>query len=619
LVTPLTYLNVDAEIEMGLLNSTVIGNENNETIKPLSDSTRPISPQLLLIISNLDPKLLSAETPGKSHAQKAQQQQIGNGYHYRRRTLPLLALWTIALDDLRSVSVSPRNPILQQLENQIINIIRISNGRPFPLPLWIFDILERSGSEEVKKIKECDIKFRTALAFYCCEWYEPNFRRIGLALFRYTCPLFPEGPILAYQRRRRLPEGSLIALIIFDEYGKYGRDIWNSNWKDGSILPQRAIFIDHRSGETHVIGILHQQLHHAATSQFRPEQHLQLASALIPHSRCYLNTPMHFEKRDALKLTPMEIVTFQGRQQLMEQLLSAGAEPLSMHPNEVKLRQLIRIFLIDRLPYKRLNDFEIDWKSDDVIRQGQHSKVYKASPKWRDEETMESCAVKIIPLTSTTTIEKIAHEITVIDRWIGVNELIGLEATAGHVAIITPFANGGTLEDYLPTLLIMKHDIMDNNNENDTMHQRHIKYLHHICPIVCGLFNRLIHQHKEHILHRDLRLSNIVFNDVSEIDEYVHIIDYGHATHTDSSRLDEDKQRSEDPYFYCVNAPEVVDGEPYTFASEMWSFGMILLSLWTCEKPFNDELLTNPLVSTLLLWSPFPLPFQKIIGLLSFE
>jgi hypothetical protein len=252
--------------------------------------------------------------------QEQQGQQIGNSYDYPHRTLSLIARWTSACDDLRSVS--PRD--FTQLENQIINIIQMSNGRSFPLPLWIFDILKRGQfEEEAKKIKKGDIKFSTALAFYYCSGRGHVFRRIGLALLRYACPFFPEGgPILAYQRGRRLPDRSLITLISLEEYND--RDVWNSKWKDGSILPQRAIFIDDRSGKTHVIGILHRQLHYAATSRFRPEQHLQLLSALIPHSHCYFNTPMLFAEWDALKLTPMEI------------------EPLSMHPNEVKLRQLLR-------------------------------------------------------------------------------------------------------------------------------------------------------------------------------------------------------------------------------------------------------------------------------------
>jgi hypothetical protein len=130
---------------------------------------------------------------------------------------------------------------------------------------------------------------------------------------------------------------------------------------EGSILPQRAIFTDDRSGETYIIGILHQHLYLAATSHFRPGGYLQLASVLIPHSDCYLNTPMHFEKEDSLKLTPMGIVTFQGHQKLMEQLLSFGAKPSSIHPNEVKLRHLLRTMIstsfVPHLPYRRLKGF----------------------------------------------------------------------------------------------------------------------------------------------------------------------------------------------------------------------------------------------------------------------
>jgi hypothetical protein len=78
--------------------------------------------------------------------------------------------------------------------------------------------------------------------------------------------------------------------------------------------------------------------------------------------------------------------------------------------------------LIPHLPYKRLNDFEIDWKSADIIRQGKHSKVYKAVDRF------DAYAVKIInlPLTPTLALETIANEIWVTSTS---NKLIGLEAS----------------------------------------------------------------------------------------------------------------------------------------------------------------------------------------------
>jgi serine/threonine protein kinase len=62
-----------------------------------------------------------------------------------------------------------------------------------------------------------------------------------------------------------------------------------------------------------------------------------------------------------------------------------------------------------------------------------------------------------------------------------------------------------------------------------TMEQQlHIKYLHHIRPIVDGLFHDLLSQYQAKILHRDLRLSNIVLNRGSRVTTLldVEIIDY---------------------------------------------------------------------------------------------
>jgi serine/threonine protein kinase len=213
------------------------------------------------------------------------------------------------------------------------------------------------------------------------------------------------------------------------------------------------------------------------------------------------------------------------------------------------------------------------------------------------EPRTTACAVKILPLTTSTPIQRIAHEIIVIDRHNagGVNELIGLEATDSYAAIITPFANGGTLGGYLPTLLKLKQEIL-NNNDSLSVGERRMKYLHHIRSIVVGLFHRIQQSLSAKVLHRDLRLENVVviekvaptrsecvdINDANEPGDIspslaVELIDYGHATREDFSlhSSDEETQR----YFYCVNAPEVISDRPYTAASEIWSFGMILLSL----------------------------------------
>jgi hypothetical protein len=551
------------------------------------------------------------------HSNQSTTTRQRTSYH-RRRVLPLLAYWTIACEFFASIS----SRIPRHLVCEMIEFIQMSNGRSLPLPLWLHERLNRESSvaDVEKKIMPYGIRYRTAFAFLHFSWHQP-YHRLGLALFRYTCPILHDGgPILAYQRRRRLPDRSLVTLIISRTYD-HTRDLWASKWKDGSILPQRAI-VTNDNGETHVIGILHQLLNiisrpRAPNLILRPldgdteanvaelEQSMRLASVLIPHCH-YLDTPMiHTPWHSGMRL-PMEIVAFQGHKELMEQLLLAGATPLSssfMHDNEIKLRQLLRHEnKLEYLPWKRMNDFEIIPTSEHTIHQGAHSRVYKAFEIAKGTRFNEF-AVKIILLTPTTTIETIANEIMVVNRRLSgsVNCLLGLSANEIDVRIITPFAQGGTLEDLLPTLREVKHLIFNNNiYDSLTIDQRRIKYLHHIHPIVEGLFERLIDQYQSHkILHRDLRSSNITLDnkDVSVMTSNdVHIIDYGHATREGLSlTLNEAKQKN-DPYFY--GAPEVLDGSEYTFSSEMWSFGMILLSLWTCNKPFSTEVLNDSMVSS---------------------
>jgi hypothetical protein len=70
--------------------------------------------------------------------------------------------------------------------------------------------------------------------------------------------------------------------------------------------------------------------------------------------------------------------------------------------------------------------------------------------------------------------EKVAHEILAIDRWDmgNANKLIGLEATDDYVAIITPFGKGGTLANYLPSLLKEKLNNLNNSDDDELTNNR---------------------------------------------------------------------------------------------------------------------------------------------------
>jgi hypothetical protein len=503
---------------------------------------------------------------------------------HRRKVLPLLAYWTIGCESLDSVE-SPMNT-----EGDLIKMIQMSNGRRLPIPLLLLLTVMRFNPRRLPTLMTSDNRYRTA---YVCNQKHP---RLARALFRYTCPLLSEGPLLAHQRRRRLPDCSLITLIV-NELHHEERDIWEGTWTCKQpykcSIAQKALMV--HDNPTTKVGILHRVLRMASNSPVDACHYRQLAALLIPSSAS-LNVAMRPSLRDNTPRFPLEIVALDGNKKLFDLLSAAGAElPAdTMHPNEITLRQLVRRSRTGTsrqrgLPYLRLNEFEIDWQSGDIIRQGQNSRIYKARRKNNsfDDQTY---SVKIIPVVSDCTIAKVAQEIMMIDQqhYSMMNLLVALHANGDYVSIITPFAAAGTLEDYLPTLYTVKKFIFEDTTSRLTAVGRGKMYLCHIRRIVLGCIRRLIYNYKKGLLHRNVRLANLVLRGLPASEDFgVDMIDYGLATSTEEISIGGTDRN--DPSFYYMNAPEVTNGKGYTWVSEMWSFGMIFLSLWTCTPPFTGS------------------------------
>ena len=83
------------------------------------------------------------------------------------------------------------------------------------------------------------------------------------------------------------------------------------------------------------------------------------------------------------------------------------------------------------------------------------------------------------------------------------------------------------------------------------------------------IVNGLINIHDNEILHRDLKLTNILVDSNNEIK----ITDFGLAV----SIYDVDK---EEVGTYGYIAPEIFDGEDYTFKSDLYSLGIIFLEIF---------------------------------------
>ncbi|RUS20157.1 kinase-like domain-containing protein, partial [Endogone sp. FLAS-F59071] len=99
------------------------------------------------------------------------------------------------------------------------------------------------------------------------------------------------------------------------------------------------------------------------------------------------------------------------------------------------------------------------------------------------------------------------------------------------------------------------------------------------------LVHGLLYMHKNGILHRDLKLSNVLLTDRFE----VKIADFGLATKL--SEHGEQKTMCGTPNYI---SPEIVSRQPYGLASDVWSLGCMLVTFLTGKPPFEGQQLGNP-------------------------
>ncbi|CAK4081048.1 unnamed protein product [Aphanomyces euteiches] len=104
--------------------------------------------------------------------------------------------------------------------------------------------------------------------------------------------------------------------------------------------------------------------------------------------------------------------------------------------------------------------------------------------------------------------------------------------------------------------------------------------------IIKQLASGVAYIHAHEIIHRDLKLSNILLTDTN----IVKIADFGLAT---------DLTTNETPHTICGTpnfiAPEVILGKPYSQAADLWSLGCITYSLLVGKPPFQGQNITETL------------------------
>ena len=98
------------------------------------------------------------------------------------------------------------------------------------------------------------------------------------------------------------------------------------------------------------------------------------------------------------------------------------------------------------------------------------------------------------------------------------------------------------------------------------------------------LLDAVEHCHLKHIIHRDIKLENMLMT--NNYDLKIVLIDFGFST----IRRESDPYLDDYPGSPAYAAPELMKGIPYPgYSSDIWAMGVVLYILVTGEYPFWSE------------------------------
>lgn len=101
--------------------------------------------------------------------------------------------------------------------------------------------------------------------------------------------------------------------------------------------------------------------------------------------------------------------------------------------------------------------------------------------------------------------------------------------------------------------------------------------------ILLHLLNGLKHLHENGIIHRDLKLENVMMSDKTD-QAIPKIVDFG------LSKILGPSQTATEPYGTVgYVAPEVMSKIPYSFSADVWSLGCIAYALICGSLPYNPN------------------------------
>eukprot|EP00128_Syssomonas_multiformis_P014833 Colp12_sorted_trinity150504_noHs@19314 len=216
------------------------------------------------------------------------------------------------------------------------------------------------------------------------------------------------------------------------------------------------------------------------------------------------------------------------------------------------------------LPRKLSRKYRI--ARDAPLGRGQYGSVWLA----KDRETHELVAIKIVPIEGKDTSTRIKREIAALQALDHPCIVKLLSACKGSKAwyIVTEYVSGGELYNYLVNNIMSEHDIS---------------------VVFESLMEGVAYLHHKGVVHCDLKLENVLLVDAKDATKGVKICDFGSAIFADDNENTKKKRNHITMGTPQYLAPELLEGKRQSYASDVWSTGVILYTLLSGTYPFDAD------------------------------
>ncbi|CAF1434122.1 unnamed protein product [Rotaria sp. Silwood1] len=167
-------------------------------------------------------------------------------------------------------------------------------------------------------------------------------------------------------------------------------------------------------------------------------------------------------------------------------------------------------------------------------------------------------------LRSTVMFERLKAEITIHHqvKHRNIVELLNYFDDDKYVYLILELCSHGDLEHYLKE----KKTLCESETQT----------------IVKQVVDGLVYLHNHGIIHRDIKLSNLLLTETFE----VKIADFGLAKKIPLTREQNNETICGTPNFI---SPEIANRIPHGFATDIWSLGILIATLLTGQSPFDTD------------------------------